>query len=124
MGESLIPAKHADFYWNDDPNNPVTAGVEVLVVDRSPGQPPRSRANDPGHLDSSHGAMAAGWMEDGHPLHNPAGLFAYNWLARGSSPEAILAALRELAKIEECGWAREMLAAIEWRNRPDEPEED
>lgn len=120
----LIPARHADIFWNDepkkDPEDSRRAGHEVVVLNRDPALGRRSLDTDPGH-NCSHGSMVAGWLEDGHQIHNPAGLFAYNWLAKGSSPESIHAALREFAKIEECVWAREMLAAVEWHNRPDEP---
>lgn len=116
----LIPAKFADFFWNEEPGNIRTGGPEVLVLNRDPGRFPRDRASDPTHLDSSHGSMVMGWMEDGHPLHNPAGLFAHNWLSKGSSPASIEAALRQIAKIEECTWAREMIAAIDWRRAREE----
>lgn len=115
---ALIPAKYADIFWNDDPAlSHRAAGPEVLILDRSPGQPPRSRATDPTHLSCSNGAMISGWMQEDHPLRNPAGVFAHNWLAKGSSPEAVRAALREFAKIKECQWAREMLAVIDWRSQ-------
>lgn len=109
MSEALIAARHADIYWNTEPENRHAGGAEVLVVDRGPNGVPRNRQNDPKEFWRSSGSMVGGWLTDGMPHHNPAGLFASVWLLRGSSPASVHAALREFAKIEECGWAREML---------------
>ena len=46
------------------------------------------------------------------------GVFSDVWLRGPASAEAIRAALREFGKIEECGWARRMLAALETADRP------
>ena len=117
--QTLIPAAQADIFWNDEPGNERAAGSEVLILDRSQRFDPNAvfpglAVSDPEHLLCSTGAMSSGWMEDDHPLSNPAGVFAHNWIAKGSSPEALMSALREFAKIEECSWAREMVAAFDW----------
>lgn len=118
----LIPAKHADIFWNDEPGRHGAGGEEVLVVDSSPGQPVRVRETDLIHLDNSHGSMVMGWCEDDHPMHSPIGIFTRNWLVEGSKPESVRAALREFAKIEEADWARQMLAVFDWvEERRSEP---
>lgn len=82
----LIPAKHADIFWNDESPYQRAGGSEVLVLDRRQTVGRGVGHGDPEHLDQSTGAMGSGWLTSGHPLDTPAGTFAFNWLSKGSSP--------------------------------------
>ena len=111
MPTPRIPARYAEIFWNDDPVRPNRAGgPEVLVLDRR--RPDRASA-DPKHLRCSTGAMSVEWTTGTHALDQPAGVFATYWLRRDASPDAIRAALVQFGQIEECEWARQMLAAFD-----------
>lgn len=114
MSSTRIPARYAEVFWNDDPGRLDRAGgTEVLVLDA---RRPDRRSGDPGQLFCSAGAMSADWTTGSHALDQPAGLFASVWLRRDASPDAIRAALVQFAQIEECDWARQMLAAFDYRD--------
>lgn len=111
MPSPRIPARYAEIFWNDDPARPGRAGGDqVLVLDHR--RSDRITA-DPKHLRCSAGAMQADWTTGSHALDQPAGVFAAYWLRRDASPDAIRAALVQFSQIEECEWARQMLAAFD-----------
>lgn len=111
MRRSRIPAKSAVIFWNDDPKKPNRVGGSEVLVARFEDT---RRDDNPRHLSCSAGADSEGWMTSGHAIDNPAGRFASVWLRRDASPDAIRAALVQFAQIEECEWAREMLAAFDY----------
>src|SRR4051794_5806130 len=79
-----IPAKCADFFWNDDPRLDYrAAGPDLVVIDSRP----RAKGDTKVEYDCSLGAHCAGWMEDADPMSRPEGVFT-NWL-QGSTPDAI-----------------------------------
>lgn len=113
MGDS-IPVKHAEFFWNAEFRQ---APSKLVVVDeRSRIIPGSDGIRDQGpyeHLSSSLGAHSGSWMDEGSPNGTPEGIFASLWLDRSADRASIKAGLKQLSKIEECAWARRMLAALE-----------
>jgi hypothetical protein len=108
--EELIPAKHAEIFWNRDrTSDRLAPNEEVLVLDRRTRFRDGRCVSNPRHLWSSYGAMCSDWMK-GDPYYTPEALFARAWLDRKPSPAALRAALREFSKIRECDWARRALA--------------
>jgi hypothetical protein len=57
--------------------------------------------------------LRAGWMTEDGSTNTPEGVFAF--LCLDSLPERALirSTLVQVAKIEECGWARKMVAALD-----------
>jgi hypothetical protein len=117
MPKQMIPAIHAEVFFN---RSEVTLPPEELVVvDR------RTRfkggvvdvknlINGYDDYNCSLGAHCSGWMvDDDDPNSSPEGIFASNWIAMNPEKEAMKMALRQFAKIDECAWARTMLAAVE-----------
>lgn len=111
----LIPAAHADVYWNDA-DEALVDGASILVLDsrQIPGSELLKRRV--AKYSSSAGSHVMGWMADDHPFMRPEGLFINVWVDRGCTKEAMSEVLEEFAKIEECEWARTMLAAFELLN--------
>jgi hypothetical protein len=107
-----IPARHANMFWN------AKAGEtphELLVVDHRERLRTREHSGRDGYdsYAKSAGAGVDGWLQD-DPRHTPEGVFAEEWLDVNPERHAILAALREFAKIDEAEWARRMLRTLEW----------
>jgi hypothetical protein len=111
---ATFPAEYAEFFSNNEPGKPAH---ELLVVDR------RTRFKD-GVIEGtattryreyagSLGAHCAGWMTEDRPTSTPEGVFAF--LCLDSLPERALirSALVQVGKIEECKWARQMVAALD-----------
>lgn len=107
-----IPAKEAIILWST--GDGVTPTDVVAVVRRGDW-----RIEDGRNYPSSLGAICSGWCEDGHPLSSPEGVFAAQILAGPTSPQVITAWLEEFATIEECEWARAMIAALLFRQERD-----
>lgn len=121
MAES-IPARLAGIAWRWD-----DAGVHDVIVCRM--RTPTGvtaewlRATEgPDGRPCTGGACYSDWMRPGHysgPIGHttPEGTFA-SWLQDGfTSPAEAVRALAQIAKVEECGWARLMLTGI---NAPEE----
>lgn len=96
----LVPAATATFVWDTDDRSRVTQ-VEV-----------RSGPLSQDDFENSAGAIGLGWME-GDPRLRPAGIFAW-MLADGGfdGRDGLASALRAFGQVEECQWARDMLAAL------------
>lgn len=113
-----FPAKRAEFFMNSEVGQ---APHEFVVVDQATrfkdGQVSRDNVVDEyRQYRQSLGAHCAWWLDgSGYPTSTPEGVFAEEFLARNPQAEQIKAALAEFSKIEECAWARLMLAAIEYR---------
>lgn len=112
MADKLIPAKEAVILWNRV-RGTLNASDDVVVV-RFP------ENNETAEVyDCSVGAVSVGWCHAGDPLDWPEGWFAqvvFN--APDPMPRATVAAwLQQFGKIEECGWARQMLAAMVIQDR-------
>lgn len=111
---ATFPAEFAEFFSNNDPGKPVH---ELLVVDR------RTRFKDGiikgtatvryPEYNGSLGAHCAGWMTEDGPTNSPEGVFAFLCLDNLPDRAIIRAALEQLGKIEECGWARKMAEALD-----------
>ena len=113
----MIKAKDAHIFWDElmvergELNKPT---ARVLVTDTLEG--PHNDPGSPHRYAKSWGAHANGWCTDDHPLSSPEGVFALCLFGAGTQPAPLpvfKAWLGEFSKIEECGWARKMLAALE-----------
>jgi hypothetical protein len=103
-----IPDEHAQILWCENEEGKVS---DICVVDYRDTELQEQMAKE---YTSSNGADTAGWLSEVNPIANPAGLFAY--LAFRCSFETAAVAMecvREFASIENCEWARKMLAAME-----------
>lgn len=112
----MIPAKHAEFFWREDERG---ALVDLLVLDRrerrARGFPPVPKARFP----NSGGACNTEWMtgnDDGllpAALRTPEGFFVAQVIDRPAADyRTRVAVMGAFAEIEECAWARRMLAAL------------
>jgi hypothetical protein len=110
--KSRIPARHTDMFWNAKTGE---TPHELVVVDRRE----RLRAHKQSGTDAYEsytkcaGASVDGWLQD-DSRHTPEGVFAEEWLDVNPERHAIVAALREFARIDEAEWARRMLRTLEW----------
>ena len=66
-------------------------------------------------FNQSLGAHCADWMTGDGSTDTPEAIFASEWLDLSKDRASIKMALKEIAKIDECEWARRMLNALEYR---------
>lgn len=107
-----IAAKDAVILWAEDRDTLYPTAAASVTVKGSP------LIRDAKTYPNSLGAICMGWCEDDHPLSNPEGVFAHQlfWseMLGGDVNKALRPWLTEYSKIEECEWARKMLAALEY----------
>jgi len=106
----MMDGKDATILWQEDGDG--VRDVKVVYQPRDPADPWHNPEMDQyRRLQCSNGNCCAGWME-GDPRSTPEGLYMqWSLMEHFTSKEEHLAALRELARIRECQWARDMVAA-------------
>ncbi|MFH6786799.1 hypothetical protein [Methylobacterium sp. MA0201] len=119
MSGNLIPAEHAEFFWNSEPGK---APHEFVVMDIRERQKQREETGrDPSQrYNSSMGAHVIDWLTGDGPHDHPEGLFATEWVDRGTDRKTIKQALHEIGKIDRCEWARLMYSALDFYDRRSE----
>lgn len=107
---ALIPAKNAQIHWSTQERAMPTEGVHrVIAFDRFAAW--TDEANDESR-ECSAGACCSDWLDGTDPRSTPEGIYA-GWLLVGfKDTEAHIDALRQLARIEGCDWARNIVEAI------------
>ncbi len=109
--EKLIPAEHVDVYWNA--HEDLKSGTfEILVIDRRELSGNEELQREAARYSSSAGCHMDSWLASEHPFLKPEGLFINVWTECGADREAMKSALEQFAKIQECEWARTMLAGL------------
>lgn len=107
MSAALIPAKNAQIHWSAHERYNPDLVDRVLVFDRT------VPWTDDESLECSAGACCSDWLDGTDPRSTPEGVYA-TWLQTGfKDQEAHVAALRELAKIEDCQWAGRIADALD-----------
>lgn len=109
--DGLFAAKDVQILWNDDARGKVIDVTVAFVPADVSGSVVSSFTAWQRQFDCTNGNCLANWME--HPRSNPASLFGEWLLLDGFIDDGeMIRAVRELAKIRECQWAREMLLAL------------
>jgi len=118
---SKIPASEAEFFFRAESDQLPTEFVAAHRARRMALRHQGERDHT-SHLPQSYGAHTSDWLSS--PDSTPAGVFALAFIGRlkRAQVESFINGLHEMARIEGCEWALEMLAALEhpaatWRSR-------